>query len=169
MNNNMNEMFYMENMNDYNKMNKNITNKQVSTDYYNYDNNNYNQPNYNQTFNMNKLFDAYQGFIRGNMYSDLYNPYRNDRPYEIMPNNEQAELLTYVDVLDFAASDLSLYLDIYPNDKQAMQLYNHYLAQLKDYKKSYESKYGPLSMHYDSSKDHSWKWIESPWPWEGGK
>ena len=39
-------------------------------DYYNYLNNNYNQPNYNQ--NNVSLYEPYEGFIRGNMFKDLY-------------------------------------------------------------------------------------------------
>ena len=40
-------------------------------DYYNYANNNYNQPNYKNTLNAN-IYDPYQGFIRGNMFPELY-------------------------------------------------------------------------------------------------
>ena len=65
-------------------------------DYYNYANNNYNQPNYKNTLNAN-IYDPYQGFIRGNMFPDLYNTYKLNKPVEIMPKNEQAELLTYID------------------------------------------------------------------------
>ena len=44
-------------------------------DYYNYLNNNYNVPVYNQPKGK-MLFNPYQGFIRGNMFPDLYNFYK---------------------------------------------------------------------------------------------
>ena len=45
----------------------------------------------------NKLYEPYQGFIRGNLFENLYDPYKVNGPYEIKPMNEQAELLTYID------------------------------------------------------------------------
>ena len=64
-------------------------------DYYNYLNNNYNQPNYNQ--NNVSLYEPYEGFIRGNMFKDLYNKYKTNEPIKIVPKNKQAELLTTID------------------------------------------------------------------------
>jgi hypothetical protein len=98
-------------MKDYNPM----------KDYYNYTNNNYNQPMYNQEPNNITLFDPYNGFIRGNMFPNLYNGYKMASPYEIKPMNEQAELLTGVDTLGFAAHDLNLYLDVYPEDRRMIE------------------------------------------------
>ena len=84
-------------------------------DYYNYVNNTYNQPLYNQKQN-DKLFDPYNGFIRGNMFPDLYNGYKLSKPLDITPLNEQADMLTYIDALCFAIIDLNFYLDLHPND-----------------------------------------------------
>ena len=87
-------------------------------------NNNYNQPIYNQDVNKNNIFDPYNGFIRGNLFPELYNSYKIKTPYEITPMNEQAELLTYVDAYTFAMTDLNLYLDVYPDDRDALQMFN---------------------------------------------
>ena len=141
-------------------------------DYYNYMNNNYNQPLYNQQSfnNMNKvdskLFDPYTGFISGNMFPDLYNAYKLSNPLEIEPMNEQAELLTSIDALCFACIDLNLYLDLYPEDKDAIELFNRYRIQKKKYEKDYESKYGPLFISSDSLNTFPWAWDNSPWPWQ---
>ena len=143
-----------------------------SQDYYNYMNNNYNQPLYNQqSFNVNKqkssnLFDPYVGFISGNMFPDLYNSYKFSKPLEIEPMNEQAELLTYIDALCFATIDLGLYLDLYPNDKDMIQLFNKYREQKKEYEKQYESKFGPLLLSSDALNNYPWAWDNTPWPWE---
>ena len=141
------------------------------SDYYNYVNNNYNQPAYDQSlFNgsnvTNKIYDPYNGFIRGNMFSDLYNTYKVSNPYEIKPMNEQAELLTYIDALCFAKIDLNIYLDVYPNDKNALRLFNEYRSQLNSYMKKYESKYGPLLTSSDALESYPWAWDNNPWPWQ---
>ena len=65
---------------------------------------NINMNNYNQ-----KFFNPYEGFIRGNMFPNLYDPYKNEKPYQIKPMNEQAEMLTNIDALGFAMIDLNLY------------------------------------------------------------
>lgn len=140
-------------------------------DYYNYINNNYNQPIYNQqnfnnTNKQQKLYDPYNGFISGNMFPDLYNSYKISNPYEIQPMNEQAELLTYIDALCFACIDLGLYLDLYPDDKNTIELFNKYREQKKQYEKEYESKYGPLYLSSDALNTYPWAWSKSPWPWQ---
>lgn len=141
-------------------------------DYYNYMNNNYNQPLYNQQSfnNMNKvnskLFDPYVGFISGNMFPDLYNAYKLSNPLEIEPMNEQAELLTSIDALCFACIDLNLYLDLYPEDKSAIELFNKYRVQKEKYEKEYDRKYGPLFISSDALNTFPWAWDNSPWPWQ---
>lgn len=133
-------------------------------DYYNYKNNNYNQPTYEQ--NINNIIDPYQGFIRGNMFSDLYNSYKFDKPIGINPNNKQAELLTTIDSLCFAMIDLDLYLDIYSEDKKAIELYNFYRNSYDEYMKVYQKEYGPISLNSEDLDKNYWTWILSPWPWE---
>ena len=135
--------------------------------YYNYVNNNYNIPNYEQNVSPNNIYDPYNGLIRGNLFPDLYNSYKIDNPYEIRPMNEQAELLTYIDSLYFACIDLSLYLDVNPKDRDALELYNAYRKSLGEYMITYQNKYGPITNTSDSLNAYSWKWIDSPWPWEG--
>lgn len=138
----------------------------MTKDYYNYANNNYNQPLYNQNIQNKQIYDPYNGFIRGNMFPELYNSYKLNKPLEITPMNEQAELLTYVDALTFAMIDLNLYLDIYPNDREALELFNQYRMQADEYTKKYESKYGPLELTSNSLNTFPWAWDNSPWPWE---
>lgn len=138
----------------------------LTQDYYNYANNNYNQPIYNQDVKENKVFDAYNGFTRGNMFPELYNQYKINRPYDITPMNEQAELLTYVDMFTFAMIDMNLYLDVYPDDRDALKLFNEYRVKAEEYAKKYEEKYGPLSLTSNSLNTFPWAWNNEPWPWE---
>lgn len=138
----------------------------ITKDYYNYANNNYNQPLYDQNIQDKQIYDPYNGFIRGNMFPELYNSYKLNKPLEITPMNEQAELLTYVDALTFAMIDLNLYLDVYPNDRGALELFNQYRMQADEYTKKYESKYGPLELTSNSLNTFPWAWDNAPWPWE---
>jgi len=126
------------------------------------DNMNFNKSNYEQ--GINNMYDPYNGFIRGNMFKDLYNTYKLTKPYDIKPANEQAELLTYIDAYCFAAHDLNLYLDANPNDREAIDLFKNYTNQSQKFINQYEQKYGPLFV--DGSLTYPWAWNESPWPWE---
>ena len=132
--------------------------------------NNYNKM-YNDKYiekfnNPNSLYDPYQGFIRGNMFEGLYDGYKLKEPYDIRPMNEQAELLTYIDSLAFACIDLNLYLDVYPDDKNMIDLFNQYRVQKKQLIEEYEKKFGPLSLNSDSLNTYPWVWNDRPWPWE---
>ena len=136
--------------------------------YFNYQNqdmiNNYKQKLQNET--VNDLYDPYQGFIRGNLYKDLYEPYKIRQPYEIKPMNEQAEMLTYIDALSFACTDLNLYLDVFPNNQQLIYLYNQYNMQKKELMEQYQTKFGPLILSSNSLNSYPWAWDDKPWPWE---
>lgn len=127
-----------------------------------YQNTNVVKPNYNQP----NIYEPYEGFIRGNMFQNLYDPYKNQRPYEIKPMNEQAKMLTNIDSLGFAMIDLNLYLDVNPNDQKAINLYNQYRNQKEELLKTYEKNYGPLLLSSDALEKTPWAWDDKPWPWE---
>ena len=42
-----------------------------------------------------------------------------------------------------------------PNSRQARRMFNE----------AYQKVYGPLTIEYPCNK---WRWLEEPWPWEGG-
>ncbi len=148
----------MSNMNDMNNI-KNTT-KGVNN------NNNFNKCNYVQEVKPTDLYNAYDGFIRGNMYPDLYNQYKISKPFDVEPMNEQAQLLTYVDVYSFGAHDINLYLDTHPDDKAMIDLYNQYRVESENAIKQYESKFGPLFVSSEATSSYPWTWNNSPWPWE---
>lgn len=128
--------------------------------------NNYIKCNYIEHVNPNDLYNSYNGFIRGNMFPDLYNGYKLREPIEIKPENEQADMLTYLDSLSFALVDINLYLDTHPNDREMINLYNRFLDEQKLIMDEYEKMYGPLNTNSNSLKGNSWLWNNSPWPWE---
>ena len=135
-------------------------------DYYNFENNNYNQPLYEKDYNKKNIYDPYNGFIRGNLFPDLYNSYKISNPYNIEPMNEQATMLTEIDSLCFALIDLNLYLDINRNDKDIIKMYNQFLNKKLNLLTQYQQKYGPITLDSESLNNYPWSWDNSPWPWE---
>jgi len=151
--NNYTDLNMIMDMNMYNKQNTSF-------------NNQYKVQNKINMANGNNLFDPYNGLIRGNLFKNLYDPYKNEEPYEIKPMNAQAELLTYIDALSFAMIDLGLLLDVNPNNQEAIKLFNQYREEKEKLTKDYESKYGPITLDSDSLNSYPWPWNDMPWPWD---
>ena len=124
---------------------------------------NYQKNNYYQNDN---LFNPYEGLIRGNLFKNIYDPYKNQKPYAIKPMNDQAKMLTDIDSLEFALIDLNLYLDVYPDDKNAIELFNKYRNEQNELLHAYQNEYGPILLNSDSLNNMPWMWDNKPWPWE---
>lgn len=116
-----------------------------------------------------QILEPYQGYIRGNLFANLYDPYKNYKPSEINSTNEKESLLYQWQQYNFALTDLDLYLDVHPNDSKALNLYNKYLSIKKQITDKYESMYGPLTLGSNDLGNNTWKWVDNPWPWEGDK
>ena len=117
------------------------------------------------TMNNNQIVDPNQGLKRGNLFANLYDPYKNFKPNELTPNNEQEALLYQILQYKFALTDLNLYLDTNPNDRNILALFNQYLNIEKQMCNKYENMYGPLTINY-LNQNNTWNWNNSPWPWE---
>lgn len=124
---------------------------------------------YRNNMNMNNqnLFNPQEGFIKGNMFTNLYSEYKNYQPQKLTPRNEQERMLYELDSIGFAAHELNLYLDLHPEDQSMVTLFNDYRRKLEELTKNYESKYGPLMVNSDEMENKTFSWINSPWPWEG--
>ena len=148
----------------------NMPQNTMNTPSMNYDpNSNFNQGmniNQNISNSNNNVLDPTKGFTRGNMFANLYDPYKNYKPANLDPKNELDAMLMSFQQYSFVLTDLNLYLDSYPNDRNALNLYKQYLNILKDIKDEYERKYGPLTCDSMNSINSTWKWDNSPWPWE---
>lgn len=75
-------------------------------------------------------------------------------------------MMRKIQELEFAAVELNLYLDNFPNHQKALMDYNMYTQQLIQLKKAYEMKYGPLTNFGTAPSQYPWAWINEPWPWE---
>ena len=121
----------------------------------------------NMSMNNQNLFNPQEGFIKGNMFTNLYSEYKNYQPQRLTPKSEQERMLYELDSISFAAHDLNLYLDMHPEDQSMVVLFNDYRKKLEELTKSYESMYGPLSVNSNEMENKTFSWINSPWPWEG--
>ncbi len=81
----------------------------------------------------------------------------------------RCQMLGKIRELEFAAVELTLYLDNNPDDQEALNDYNAASENLTRIKKEYEQKYGPLSSFGCSTSRSPWQWVEGPWPWESGE
>ena len=88
-----------------------------------------------------------------------YTPYNYDEDNDC----SRSELLSKIQSLYFAITELALYLNTHPTDKKALCLHKDYANKLKDLKEKYAKVFGPLSIYCPCDK---WKWLDNPWPWE---
>jgi len=132
-------------------------------------------PNFNDNFiNMNQncgMYNPEEGFIRGNMFPNLFDQYKKQQLRKMNSSNEKERLMLNIQIHDFALKDINLYLDVNPNDNCMIRKYNELLARRNELVNEYENKYGSivLTMSNRSLDSTPWSWIETKSPWKGGK
>lgn len=128
----------------------------------------FNNTFYSNNMTSNQLATINLALDRGNLFNNLYDPYKNYKYNNLTATNKREELLLNVLRYDFVLTELNLYLDIYPKDRNMINLYNKYLEEKKRACFEYTKNFGPLTLD-DQSNNNSWSWLQSPWPWEGTK
>ena len=119
----------------------------------------------NNNNNLN-LFGPYEGYLKGNIFKNLYDEYKNYKPRRISILNVADEMLLNINQLSFFRHELNLLLDVYPNNTNALNLFNKYHELEESEIKKYERRFGPLSINSDNMNTIPFKWEESKWPWE---
>lgn len=120
----------------------------------------------NNMSNSMTLFNVTDAYNNGNLYSNLYSQYKNYKPTILKANNENEQLLLELSRVAFAAHELNLYLDLYPNDESMLALFNDYRQEANSLLEQYESKYGPLNVSSDNMEKSPFAWENTSWPWE---
>ena len=128
----------------------------------------FNDTFYSNNMTSNQLATINLALDRGNLFNNLYDPYKNYKYNNLTATNKREELLLNVLRYDFVLTELNLYLDIYPKDRNMINLYNQYLEEKKRACFEYTKNFGPLTLD-GQSNNNSWSWLQSPWPWEGTK
>ncbi len=112
------------------------------------------------------LFNVETGYALGNLFEGLYSPYKSFTNYPLTPTNEKEKLHQQMLMYKFAAHELNLYLDVYPNDQKMIQLFNQYNQTCQQLTNRYTSMYGPITTDNINPQSNQWTWSNSPWPWE---
>ena len=139
----------------------------------------------NQYFNANYAYPSFQtyrdnsyeregrfviadeGFAKGNLDRTLYKPYRNYQVKNPIANTDKDKLLLKIQKNGFAMQEIGMYLDVYPEDAEAIKAFTYYRIEEEKLTNEYERKYGPLSLASLSNDVYPYAWVKCPWPWEG--
>ena len=110
------------------------------------------------------ILNPMEGFLRGNMFQDEYEPYKNLTYFKLYPKDEKEKLVYQVMAYSFAINDLNLYLDLHPDNKEVFNLFKKYVQEEKELSQEYVKKYGPLEV--TEVLGSKYDWLNSPWPWD---
>ncbi len=82
-------------------------------------------------------------------------------------NMSRDEMLRQIMELEFAVTDLNLYLDTHPNSKEALEMFTKLAAMLKSLKYDYAQKHEPITA-MDASNNTPFEWVSDKykWPWQ---
>ena len=110
--------------------------------------------------NAKARYETDKALVRGTLFPGLDLPLGN-MVNDAAPNVPLAELMA----IDFAAHDLSLYLDTHANDAEAFAVYQDLLKLAEEGAQRYAELYGPITKR-DLFNAETYTWLKSPWPWE---
>ncbi len=107
------------------------------------------------------MYQAPKALVRGTIYPGL------DLPFMNMVNQKDlnATPLHQLQALNFAITELGMYLDTHADDRDATDLYNRYVEQYAEAVQQYEQRNGSLTQ-MGSAMSGTYQWTNDPWPWE---
>ena len=77
-----------------------------------------------------------------------------------------SELLRRLQALDFSIYDTILYLDAYPDAKEALAYYHKLLEKRERLLAERQAGGCPPITATDRPSASEWNWVTGPWPWE---
>lgn len=77
------------------------------------------------------------------------------------------ELLKKIQALAFAKVETELYLNSHPECASALEYYKELCEEYDSLVSLYENTVAPLT--HEGAARGTWKWIDSPWPWQNDK
>lgn len=116
--------------------------------------------------NTNNLYTPSVTYMNGNMFSNLYEPYKNYNPTVLTPKTEQQQLFLELSQMQFSAHEINLYLDLHPEDNTMLTLFNDYRKKAVELMQVYENKFGPLTLSSNSLNTSPFLWESQTWPFE---
>lgn len=108
-----------------------------------------------------QTYQSQSGLVRGTLFPGLDLPFMN-----MVNQSELSKTMTHqLQAMNFAITELGLYLDTHPSDMDALDLFNQYVEQYEEAIQKYEDKHGP-TLQMQAGTSGSYRWIEGPWPWD---
>lgn len=108
-----------------------------------------------------QTYQSSKGIVRGTMFPGLDLPFMN-----MVNNSELSNTMTHqLQALHFAISELGLYLDTHPNDRDALELFDQYVELYEEASQRFENEKGPMTQ-MQAANSGTYRWTEGPWPWD---
>ena len=101
----------------------------------------------------------------GNLFKELYMSWNGFSNYCLQPENRRQQALLEVQMFDFVAHEINLYLDTHPKNQRMIQLYHEYVDKANQARENFEKEFGPLFVT-NSQSENNFDWIKGPWPWD---
>lgn len=107
------------------------------------------------------MYQAPKALVRGTIYPGL------DLPFMNMINQRELNPspIHQLQALNFAITELGLYLDTHRDDTEATDLFNRYVEQYAQAVQQHEQRSGSLTQ-MASAMSGTYQWMNDPWPWE---
>jgi len=123
--------------------------------------NNLNQPKLN-------LFPIDEGYLKGTIYQGLFRPYKNMSPERPALIDDKERLLFNVGKYHFGMVELGYYLNNFPNDIEALRIFNNFRTGYLKAKEDYENRFGALDWSSQQLEREPWNWVQTLAPWKKG-
>ena len=125
-----------------------------------------NIPMFNNGMNNNNLYTPNEGYMKGNMFKNLYDPFKNYTPARLTANNAKEEALINLGQMHFAMHEANLYLDNFPNDMNMLNKFNEFRTSYEKLLNDYQSKYGPIEITSPYMTNTPFAWSNDKFPWD---
>ena len=108
-----------------------------------------------------QTYQAQAGLVRGTLYPGL------DLPFMGMVNQKEKSRTPkhQLQALNFAITELGLYLDTHSSDSDAAALFDQYVEQYAEVLRQYEKSHGSTTQ-MGAALNGEYDWLKDPWPWE---
>ncbi len=81
------------------------------------------------------------------------------------PGNTGKNRMRRLQIIDFSLQELTLYLDMYPECRRALDKYQALRAEREQIVAALQADGVPIVANGNLNRER-WDWIDSPWPWE---
>ena len=113
--------------------------------------------------NGNQTYSQQDALANGTLFPGLNLPFQINAVAATPAQTGALEL----QALSFVLTELGLYLDTHPQDKEAFDLFREYAKLAKEGREKYQKMYGPL-LQTDLTPEDGNAWLQDPRPWEEG-